>query len=87
MLSTEGVAEARSVGILFSLALYMAISLAEYLNLSACLKEASCSSSTTITPKFFIGIKTLDLVPITMSYRPLCAPSQTSRRSLSFLAE
>ena len=62
-LSNDGVAEPRIIGILKFFALMTARSLAEYLKPSCCLYEISCSSSTTINPRFLKGAKMADLVP------------------------
>ena len=73
----EGVAEPRNIGISSSCARLIARSLPENLNPSDCLYDWSCSSSTIIKPRFLKGIKTEDLVPITIFISPNFDLNQT----------
>ena len=73
----DGVAEPKKTGIFSIWALFIAKSLPENLKPSACLYDWSCSSSIMIAPKFFNGIKTDDLVPITILIPPNLDRSQT----------
>ena len=61
---SEGVADARIIGIFLSCAILIATSLAENFKPSCCLKDASCSSSIIIKESFWSGTKSEDRVPI-----------------------
>ena len=61
---SEGVAEARIIGIFLSCAILIATSLAENFKPFCCLKDASCSSSIIIKESFWSGTKSEDRVPI-----------------------
>ena len=63
--SKEGVAEAKITEPCSIEALITAISRAEYNTPSSCLYDVSCSSSTTINPKFLNGRYKDDLAPTT----------------------
>ena len=71
MVSIDGVAELRIIGQLEFFALIIAKSLAFIINLSSCLYDGSCSSSTTIIPKFLNGRNKEDRVPIIRIGTPL----------------
>ena len=61
--SKEGIDVDNKIGIFSIEALEIAMSLALYLIPSSCLYEASCSSSTTINPRFLKGRNKADLAP------------------------
>ena len=63
--SKEGVADAKTTEACSIEALITAISRAEYSTPSSCLYDISCSSSTTIKPKFLNGRYRDDLAPTT----------------------
>ena len=86
-LSRLGVADPKIIGIFSSRALIIAMSLAEYLNPSCCLNELSCSSSTTIIPRFAKGVNTEDRVPINMPTVPSLASFHAVKRSVSVKPE
>ena len=65
--SKLGVAEPKMTGQLLYFPLNIAISIALYLGLLSCLKVSLCSSSNTIKPIFFNGVKIALLVPTTIS--------------------
>ena len=69
--SNEGIEVDSKIGIFSIDALEIAISLALYLIPSSCLYEESCSSSTTINPKFLNGKNNDDLAPTTNLISPL----------------
>ena len=71
MFLKKGVAEPRIIGILIIWALLIAMSLAENLKPSCCLYEASCSSSTIMSPSLGAGIIAAERVPIITLISPL----------------
>ena len=74
--SIEGIDVTKFIGMFSSEALVIAMSLALYETPSSCLYDTSCSSSTTIIPKFLKGKKRDDLAPIAILILPSVIPFQ-----------
>src|SRR5690606_32076194 len=88
--SKEGVADPKSVFAPWIRAIMIAESRALYLGAgSNCLKEVSCSSSTTINPKFLNGRNNEDLAPTIICAFGLASKTffQTSVRSFKVYCE
>ena len=87
ILSKDGVALPKIIGIFLFFAIYIATSLALYFRPSCCLKETSCSSSIIIRPKSLKGVKIDDLVPIIIFLQPLYIEHQFMNFSFSVRPE
>ena len=81
-LSNDGVAEARTTCAPQIDARSTAMSRALYSTPSSCLYEVSCSSSTTIKPRFWNGKNSADRAPITTCACPCPTIRQIRRRSV-----